>query len=362
MAERMSEGYACFEAELFFDPRSLPGDVQLKTGEERSSASLDVIQTDSPEGPFYVQVRCASPLNVHWKSPFEVFLKGKGSQGEGRVLFPFCPRFNKKQMRRRAAFLGRAGGGIEGLIIGFAEEGGFSGVAGEDIRLFVPSEADGLLEICSAMEAEGLIKILHFSPLHLFSSGNFLFLCEKILSRLEKYHEKYPLDLGITGQELGKKLAVHPRALSLALGHLERRKQIRTWDNRVSLRSFSVRLSPEEEKILSTLEAITIQGRFQSVDMAALRQKFRLSENRLNRMLDLLVERKKIVQGADGFILHAQWLEKLIDDLRRSGDRELTVSRFKEMTGLTRKYAIPLLELLDQMHVTRRRGSVREIL
>jgi hypothetical protein len=35
---------------------------------------------------------------------------------------------------------------------------------------------------------------------------------------------------------------------------------------------------------------------------------------------------------------------------------------FKKLTGLSRKYAIPLLELLDQMKVTRRRGAWREIL
>jgi hypothetical protein len=40
----------------------------------------------------------------------------------------------------------------------------------------------------------------------------------------------------------------------------------------------------------------------------------------------------------------------------------MTVSEFKSMTGLSRKYAIPLLELLDQMGITRRKGPGREIL
>jgi selenocysteine-specific elongation factor len=79
-------------------------------------------------------------------------------------------------------------------------------------------------------------------------------------------------------------------------------------------------------------------------------------------MLALLTERKKVVLGKDGFILHSRWLDELIQKIRYSGKKELTVSDFKEMTGLTRKYAIPLLELLDQKGVTRRRGSSREIL
>jgi hypothetical protein len=40
----------------------------------------------------------------------------------------------------------------------------------------------------------------------------------------------------------------------------------------------------------------------------------------------------------------------------------LTVGEFKDLTGLSRKFAIPLLELLDEMGVTRRRGATREIL
>jgi selenocysteine-specific elongation factor len=79
-------------------------------------------------------------------------------------------------------------------------------------------------------------------------------------------------------------------------------------------------------------------------------------------MIALLTEREKIVLGKDGFILHSRWLDEVIQQVRNSGKRELTVSEFKEMTGLTRKFAIPLLELLDQMRVTRRRGSTREIL
>jgi len=55
-------------------------------------------------------------------------------------------------------------------------------------------------------------------------------------------------------------------------------------------------------------------------------------------------------------------LDEIISRIKKFGKRELTVADFKKMTGLSRKYAIPLLELLDQMGVTRRKGSLREIL
>ena len=86
-----------------------------------------------------------------------------------------------------------------------------------------------------------------------------------------------------------------------------------------------------------------------------------MSTAKLNRMISLLVERKKVVLGNEGLILHSHWLKELIQKMRLSGKKELTVADFKEMTGLSRKYAIPLLELLDQKGITKRKGPVRVI-
>jgi selenocysteine-specific elongation factor len=78
--------------------------------------------------------------------------------------------------------------------------------------------------------------------------------------------------------------------------------------------------------------------------------------------LAILIERKKVVRSTEGFFIHARWLDEIIRKVRGLGKKELTVADFKAMTGLSRKYAIPLLELLDEMGVTRRTGPGREIL
>ncbi len=104
------------------------------------------------------------------------------------------------------------------------------------------------------------------------------------------------------------------------------------------------------------------KGELRSVSMEDLGQKFHLSSKKLNTMLSFLIERKKIVQGKDGFIIHSRWLEEIVAKVKNCDKRELSVADFKRMTGLSRKYAIPILELLDQMGVTQRKGSSREIL
>ncbi len=150
--------------------------------------------------------------------------------------------------------------------------------------------------------------------------------------------------------------------MALALKSLVQNGQIKVKGDRVALFSFEMSLLPEEKKMLDRLEEIYLKDKFQSVSLVELQRSFRFSQERLDKLLTLLTERKKIVCGRDGFILHSRWLDEIVQQLRNSGKKELTVSEFKEMTGLTRKYAIPLLELLDQMRITRRRGAVREIL
>ena len=83
---------------------------------------------------------------------------------------------------------------------------------------------------------------------------------------------------------------------------------------------------------------------------------------KLQTLLAALAERKKIVEGFDGFILHSRWLDEIVRKIRGSGKRELTVADFKAMTGLSRKYSIPLLELLDSYGRNAQKRLVRDIL
>jgi selenocysteine-specific elongation factor len=66
----------------------------------------------------------------------------------------------------------------------------------------------------------------------------------------------------------------------------------------------------------------------------------------------------------ESLLLHRDCLETLKRDVRRrwSAGSRLDVTAFKEMTGLSRKWAIPLLEYLDRERVTRRAGTDRLVL
>ena len=75
-----------------------------------------------------------------------------------------------------------------------------------------------------------------------------------------------------------------------------------------------------------------------------------------------LVERGRLARLPNGLVLAASALEKFQGDLLATGWDTFTVAEFKDRFGLTRKWAIPLLEHLDRQRLTRREGDRRRVL
>ena len=311
----------------------------------------------------FVQVHLSQPLPLKWKQDFMILNPtDKEILGEGTVLDPFAEKLIRRQKKRRIQYLKNLLGNDKEMLLAIVQFRGIHGAEEKEILRFGHHSRSSLLELSQELEKEGLIRILEFSPLFIVSQSGIAFLCENILKYLGQFHEKNPGEMGVQTEKIQKRYEVHSRILALALKYLIQDGHIKKMDDFLALSSFEMALSPEEEKILDRMEEMYLKDKFQSLSLDELQRSFRISPKRLNKMLALLTERKKVVLGKDGFILHSRWLDELIQKIRYSGKRELTVSDFKEMTGLTRKYAIPLLELLDQKGVTRRRGSSREIL
>jgi selenocysteine-specific elongation factor len=357
---------SCFDAEVNFSPheRGKPLEVSLLIQAEKISASLFFYEQIQKEKPaLFVLVHLRQPLLLKWKDKFKVQGPGKMPVlGEGLVLNPFAEKINRAKVKKRIAFLERLKGDEKEMLSALIREKGLKGLKEQEIIDFSSLTKRIRQRLAQELEAEGKIRILAFSPLFLLSQESLDFLCQQILRFVAKFHESHPEQKGVSLERLKKRFELHPRILSLALKHLSHAGQIKEYEDKLSLSEFLLILTPEEEDVLKELEDLCFKGEFRSLSFEDLRQRFGLSSPRLDRLLSLLVERKKIVQGKDGLILHSRWLDEIISRLEKSKKRELTVADFKELTGLSRKYAIPLLELLDQMGVTRRKGRIREIL
>jgi selenocysteine-specific elongation factor len=311
---------------------------------------------------FLIRVEATREMDVHWGERFSLTREEKGEDiGEGMILNPLCEAKGKKTPKD-IDFLKQLTQGEEEMILALARKNGIHGIAGGEIEQFSSLEKSLTVNFCLKLEEMGKVRILSFSPLFLFYKPSFEFLTEKLVGYLRRNHQEHPKEIGVSRQAIRKRFSLHPRLLSLVLKSLVEQGRIRVSDAYVSLSSHKVFFSPKEEQVLQELEKICLKGEIRSLTLKDLQKKFDVSPKKLDMMIAHLADKIKVVQAKEGFIVHSEWLESLIRDLKESVEKTLTISEFKARTGLSRKYAIPLLELLDQMGVTRRKGTSREIM
>jgi selenocysteine-specific elongation factor len=123
-------------------------------------------------------------------------------------------------------------------------------------------------------------------------------------------------------------------------------------------------LSPAEEQAREVFETTLRDGALAPPDIATIVSQHRLTPAVADRVVHVLIKQKRLVK-LDTLVFHAEALKTLkqqIAALKAEGRSTIDVGTFKERFGVTRKFAIPLLEYLDRERVTRRAGESRLIL
>jgi len=89
-----------------------------------------------------------------------------------------------------------------------------------------------------------------------------------------------------------------------------------------------------------------------------------VDKNRAQKIVTLLMRDKVLIKIADDLVFHRSALDNLKKQIAQYKVKspKINVAQFKDLTGVSRKYAIPLLEFLDREHITRRAADERIIL
>ena len=184
---------------------------------------------------------------------------------------------------------------------------------------------------------------------------------ETIQATLKQFHREKPLLAGLSKEELrGKALPGAPAFLLDAL--LARSKTISAKGEIVHLMSHQVALRQDEAEAIAKIEAA-----FQSAGLAVpstpeVLAKSGVEPARARTLLQILLRDKKLVRVSDDLVFHATAISTLKSLLEKRKGQGFAVPEFKDWTGISRKYAIPLLEFLDREKLTRRDGDTRIVL
>jgi selenocysteine-specific elongation factor len=187
-----------------------------------------------------------------------------------------------------------------------------------------------------------------------------------LVAALGTYHQAQPLLEGMPREEARERIFAHaPQAVfDLVLGELVASRQIVARD-RLALATHKLALSDEEARARDRIEQAYRESGLRPPDAASIAAQTGVKPNVAERVTMLLV-RQKVLVRLDDLVFHLSALERLKTDvrgLRETGQSAtIDVAAFKDRFGITRKFAIPLLEYLDRERITRRVGETRQII
>lgn len=177
---------------------------------------------------------------------------------------------------------------------------------------------------------------------------------------LAAYHKENPLKTGMPREELRTKVVPKaPPALFDAL--LTRSKKLLSEGDRVRLAAHRVELQQDEQEARAKIE-----GAFETGGLAVPSQREVLTASgvdgtRAAILLATLLKEKILVRVTADLVFHRNAVDGLKAMLASRKGERFGVGEFKDWTGCSRKYAIPLLEFLDRERLTRREGEARVV-
>jgi len=189
---------------------------------------------------------------------------------------------------------------------------------------------------------------------------------DAIVGALGEHHRAEPMSDGVPREALREQLFARgaPAVFDLALAELAAARAVAARD-RVALATHRLALTPEEERARAAIERAYRDGGLKPPDAAAIAATAGVAPAVADRILKLL-QRQKVLVKVDALLFHDEALSRLKADVTalKSGTvaAKIDVATFKERFGVTRKFAIPLLEYLDRERVTRRMGETRVVL
>jgi len=185
------------------------------------------------------------------------------------------------------------------------------------------------------------------------------------ISALDTFHRHNALVAGMSKEELrGRFSEVMPEVFDSVFNEAARAGKIELAGELVRLPGRGVAMKDEEAESKKIIEAAFATAGLKVPALKDVLAGLKVDKIRAQKIVTLLLRDKVLVKISDDLVFHRDTLADLRKRmlLEKAKSSKLDVARFKDLTGVTRKYAIPLLEYLDREHVTRRVGDERVIL
>ncbi len=280
--------------------------------------------------------------------------------GGGTLLDVDPPRFKRKApvLVAHLSLLDR--GTPEEIVEEHVRHAGVGGVRVAALAGRAPFGPERLRTLLAALEGAG--RVLSVERDWYLHPEGFARLRTLVVGTLEPFHRASPLRPGMSREELrGRAGAVDERMFAFLLTALDREGLVRVDRDKVSLASHTVRLSAEQQDVVDRVEREFLEASAAPPSAEEALARAGVGGGEEHELFQYLLEGKRLVRVKESLYFHASALEtvqdKVVAFLRER--KEIGPGDIKDLLGVSRKYAIPLLEHLDARRVTVRQGERR---
>jgi selenocysteine-specific elongation factor len=333
--------------------------VHLHTGTSEMLARVLLLDRDAiaPGETAYVQIKTEEPLVVGRGDHYVIrSYSPVHTMGGGVVVEPHA-NYKKSQAEQALAELKvKETGGLAGVLAETLARSGMTPLSASELakRSGIPPEtiaaemAGGLAQDVRTLDGGLLI--------HRRGFGAFV---AAVAEHLGAFYKQFPLRQGPAKEELRRKLGIGGKEFTALLAAAEAAGQLTVVRERVSLLERTVALNSGQSKIAEgVMQAVTEAG-FNPPTVAELKERFKARDT--EEILVYLAEQGQVVRVGDDLMISTGVLEegarRTREHLKAQG--KITVSEFRDLLGTTRKFALPLLEWMDEQKITRRAGDER---
>ncbi len=288
--------------------------------------------------------------------------------GGGIILNNAPPKrkrsLDKDKKKNQEIFAVYKEGTEEEKLLLFLKESRFTGITADQLASRLGIFGKKLNKFLQQPISNGKIVVVESEKQRFIAASVLEKLNSDTLNKLSRYHQENPLKHGIIKEELRSllKFRVDQRLFNFAITLLVRKEKLAQEDAEVRLASHTVTLHMDEEDMQQKITRLYREAGLKPANHKDVLLKFnQFPEARIKQVIDLLIQRGELVKINESLSFHREALQTLKTDiivfLKNEG--EIDPPRFKDLTGLSRKFSIPLLEYFDKIKLTIRVDNKR---
>jgi selenocysteine-specific elongation factor len=332
------------------------------TSETTAEVVLYGIKQVAPDGEAFAQLRLAEPALL---LPGDRFILRQFSpavtMGGGAVL-DAAPLVHKRLATEAVSFLKTMeSGSPEEVLAARVARRGETGFRLTDAAAEMNLPAGSAMKLAARLVDQSIL--VRCNQL-LVSSPAFAHAKAEIADAVKKFHDANPLVSGISKEELREKTNLSPEVFYAVLEKLMEERKLELSGETVRLVGRGVVMKDEEADSKKMIESAFAAAGLKVPALKDVLAGLKVDKARAQKIVTLLLRDKVLMKISEDLVFHREALQDLRKRMavEKRKSPKIDIARFKDLTGVSRKYAIPLLEYLDREHVTKRVGDERVIL